>query len=120
MSQVIMCHDSLSKNFKMWYDGVQQSNQSNISQFTKQIDFWGKGNLGPIWAKVILPYVYHSLSQEFAGIFLDDQAQQIDKSTVSRFPKKIFFVGNMDPIWPKITQPYIKLTSLEIFRNIPL
>ena len=37
------------------------------------------------------------------------------------FPKKFSFFKqkeNLDPIWSKIIQSYIKLTAIEIFRNI--
>ena len=53
MSQANMSHDSLSKNFEMQYDGVQQLDQNSINQFTKK----GKGNLGPVCAKIVQPYV---------------------------------------------------------------
>ena len=57
MFKATMPRDSPSKNFEMYYDRVEQLNQSNISQFTKKIPFPGKGNLGTIWTKIMQPYV---------------------------------------------------------------
>ena len=55
-----MSHDSLSKKFEIWCDGVKL-HQSN-SEFTKKIPFLGKGNLGQIWAKIMQHcLVIHSL-----------------------------------------------------------
>ena len=60
--------------------------------------------------------LHDSLFENFFEILWHNGAQYIDKSNVSRFPKKIFFWSNMDPILPKVTQ--LLLTAQEIFRNI--
>ena len=95
----------------MQYNGVQQLDQSNISQFTKKIPFLGKGNLGPIWSKIMQPcLIIHSLR-----IFLKicGMMRHQTKVALVTFSKNFLF-GQYRPIWLKITQP----TALEIFRNI--
>ena len=111
MSQATMCHDWLSKNFEMQYDGVQQLDQSNISQFARKVLFLGKGNLGPAQSKDMQPcLMIHSLRIYLK--FCGTMRLQTNVILVT-FPKNFLF-GQYRPIWLNITQP----TAPEIFRNI--
>ena len=47
MSQAIMFHDSLSKNFEIQYDGVQQLHQSSRQSIYQKNFLSGKGRSGP-------------------------------------------------------------------------
>ena len=84
MSQATMSHDWLSKNFEMQYDGVQQLDQSNISQFAKKVPFLRKGNLGPVCPCLMI----HSLRiyLKFCGMM-----RHQTKVALVTFPKKFLF-----------------------------
>ena len=112
-----MSLDSLSNNFEMWYDRIQQLDQSNISQFTKKIPSWGKGNLDQIWDKIMQPgLMIHSL-----GMFLNFCAMmrhnRQTKAALVIFLKKSFLGATWTQFSQKL-QSYITLTDLKIFRNI--
>ena len=110
MSQAITSHDSLSKNFEIWYDGVQQLHQSN-SQLPKN-SLSGQGQFGPNLGEnyAALCLMIHSLRifLKFCGMMrnnIDRQKQpfkaqkhsimtQCDSQTLvilANFPKKISF-----------------------------
>ena len=88
MSQAIMSHDWLSKNFEMQYDGYN-SQTKVIVNLPKKIPFLGKGNLGPIWSKIMQPCpMIHSLKifLKFFGMM-----RHQTKVALVTFPKELPF-----------------------------
>ena len=61
---------------------------------------------------------HDSVSANLFEFLWHDEAQQLEKSSISHFSEKISFSGNMGPIWPKITQPYCIFTALEVLGNL--
>ena len=89
MSQENISHDWLSKNFEMQYDGVQQLDQSNISQFAKKSSLFGQGQFGLNLSKNMQPcLMIHSLRicWKFCGMMMD----QTNVALVN-FPKNFLF-----------------------------
>ena len=86
----------------MQYDGVQQLDQSNISQFAKKSSLSGQGQFGPNLSKNIQPcLMIHSLRicWKFCGMMM----HQTNVALVT-FPKISFFTPVA--IQAKMVQPY--------------
>ena len=75
----------------MQYNGVQQLDQSNISQFAKKGSFCGQGQFGPNLVQKYATLSDDSLSEDLFEILWYDEA--LDKSNLSHFSKKFPFWG---------------------------
>ena len=112
----------------MQYYGVQQLDQSNISQFSKKIPFWGRAIWAQLGQKLCNLMSHDSHSEDlFEVLWCYDEAQYLDKSSLSHFSEfqkhsnmmwcnsetliilvnflKIFLFG-LGTTWEKITQHY--------------
>ena len=74
--------------------------QSNISQFTKKKSLSGQGQFGPNLVQNYATLFHDSLSEDLFEVLWHDEA--LDKSSLTHFSKRIFFLGNISPFGSKL------------------
>ena len=67
--------------------GYNSQTKVILVNLPKKISFLGKGNLLPIWSKIMQPCL---------------RIHSVDKSSLSHFSKKISFLGNIGPFGSKL------------------